>query len=189
MSNPFEVSDTAENTSNTLPPGTRPPSATVFGILNLVFGVLGVCGSIFTLGLLVAFSIPDVSAELLQMEGMEQFQDGTYRAVLMGQTVVGIVLVGILIGSGIGLLKFQPWGRKLANWYAIPQIFMVVVGSAASFMFVVLPALDRASGPAEEAGAYFGMVGGVVGLLFGLLYPVLLLIFMNRKKFKDMIGA
>lgn len=189
MSNPFEVSDAAESATNTLPPGTRPPSATVFGILNLAFGVFGVCGSIFTIGLLVALSIPDFSAELLQADGMEQFQNATYRAVLMGQTVVGIVLIGILIGSGIGLLKFQPWGRTLANWYAIPQIFMVVVGSVASLMFVVLPAFERADSPADEMGAYFGMVGGVFGALFGLLYPVLLLIFMNRKKFKDMIGA
>ncbi len=186
MSNPFEVSN-SDSTGTASPPGTRPPSATVFGILNIVFALFGVCGSIASAGFLFAAGNPDWG--LADSPGMEQFQNSSYRAFLTASLVVSSCLLVLQLASGIGLLKFVPWGRTLAIWYAVLQILFVIVSTVGTFALVILPSLSNAGTQEEQFGAYVGIGSSIVGTLFSLLYPVLVLIFMNRQKFKEAIGA
>ncbi|GAB5406646.1 MAG: hypothetical protein Aurels2KO_48770 [Aureliella sp.] len=186
MSNPFEVTSD-DPSATTLPPGTRPPSATVFGILNLVWGILGICSTVASIGFIAAAANPDFG--MTEAPGMEQFADASYRAFLTVVNILSLALAVLLIASGIGLLKFRPWGRSTAIWYAALTILVLIGTTAGTFVLLLLPSLTNAATPEEQMQAYFGIGGGLVGALFGLIYPVLLLIFMNRQSFKAAINA
>lgn len=187
MTNPFEISDSQPEVG--LPSGKRPVSATVFGILNLVFGIMGICGGIFTVGMLAVVVMPDFAEMFEDNPGMDQFKDPAFRTFLLVQTILSLGLTVLLIISGIGLLKFKPWGRTTAIWYAIPTILVVIGSTIGQYVLVVMPALARAAEGPERLSAIGGLVGGIFGALFGLLYPVLLLIFMNRRSFREQIGG
>ena len=156
----------------------RPTSATVFGILNLVFGCLGLCGVVMSL---VMFSmplnpeIPNPTMELMQASPV-------YAMFLKVSLGLGLIASLVLLAAGIGLLTMKPWGRTLSIGWAVYSIVMGIVGGAMNVVFVMLPLLEQASelaGP-QQAAAMGGVIGGGVGACFGLIYPVLLLIFMFR---------
>ncbi len=188
MSNPYEASTSSE-AGNAFVPAQRPASATVFGVLNLVFGIFGICGGIFTAGLFAVFAIPEMAENLNNMEGMEQFQNPSYRAFLLVSTIINSLLTVVLLVSGTGLLKFKAWGRTAAIWYAIPQIFAIIGGAIAQYYLLVKPAIENAAPGAQGIGEISGAIGGLVGMAFSLIYPVLLLFFMNRKTFVAQITA
>jgi hypothetical protein len=188
MSNPYEASNPSLAGEPVLP-AQRPASATVFGVLNLVFGIFGICGGVVTGGLLVVLAIPEMAESLNELEGMEAFQNPSYRAFLLVTTIINSLLTIVLLISGAGLLKFKAWGRTAAIWYAIPQIVAIIAGGLVQFFLFIKPAIENAAPGAQGIGEISGAIGGIVGMFFSLLYPVLLLIFMNRKTFVAHITA
>jgi hypothetical protein len=175
-------SDPFQSPGGFLPPKpTRPASVTVFGILNLVFGVLGLCGAAFSAAM---FSMmpqnPNMPNPVLELMA----NNPTYRLFTQVSTGLGFIASIVLIVGGIGLLQAKSFGRTLSIGYSLYAILAGIVGSIANFVFLVGPLLEQAqvagAGP-EQAGAIGGMVGGVFGGCIGLVYPVLLLIFMFRR--------
>jgi hypothetical protein len=156
----------------------RPTSVTVFGILNIVFGVLGLCGMVFTIAIL--FGGFDVGADNPVMEIMEgnAFLDVYQKAGI----ALGFIATIALIAAGIALLQMRRWGRTVSIVYACYAILSTLVGIVINFFFLMMPMLERAgdaAGP-ERAGLVGGAVGGTLGGCVGLIYPVLLLYFMLR---------
>jgi len=156
----------------------RPTSVTVFGVLNIVFAVLGVIG---IAGTIVMFAKMDAARNPL----VKLMQDSPAFAAWMKLSLpLGIASTLVLLCAGIGLLMLKRWGRKLSIGYAVYAIVFGLLGTAVNFYFLLLPALDKISdrvGP-EEAAAIGGAVGGTLGGCFGLIHPILLLIFMTRPK-------
>lgn len=189
--NPYQPQTTGS--SNTLAPGQRPVSATVFGILNLVFGILGVCGNIAGIGMFVLMTSDIIDADTKQKMNLQQFDNPLYFGALSAQMVLNGILSIVVIISGIGLLKFKPWGRKLANFYAIGYLILLVTGTAFNIFFTVMPAINEANNPGaapDKIGAAAGGVaGGIFGVCFGVIYPICILIFLNRRQFVDQINA
>lgn len=165
----------------------RPTTATVFGILNIVFGAFGICGSIMgAVGLAAqsalkdaAGNIPNPALELMQ-------QSKLYSTFALVGVVLGLIASIALLTAGIGLLKMQPWGRSLSIGYAIYAIVMGIVGTVVNYVVVVGPMIQRLGdmpeGP-EKAGMLGGAIGGSIGGCFGLIYPIVLLVFMTRPAF------
>ncbi len=187
--NPYQPQ--AAGTGSTLLPGQRPVIATVFGILNLVFGILGVCGNIAGIGLFAFIASGAIDANMRNEMNLQQFEDPVYFAMLSAQMVLNGILSIVIIISGIGLLKFKAWGRKLANFYAVAYLILLVAGVAFNVVFTLLPAINEANNPGadpEKVGAAVGgVVGGVFGICFGVIYPICILIFLNRRSFKEQI--
>jgi hypothetical protein len=162
MSNPYEPPRSSPGFSPSLPPGAspRPTAATVFGVLNMVFAALGLCG------LLMSAAV------------------WTFTIVSLG---LGFVATIVLAISGIGLLQLRPWGRYLAIGYSLFAIIQAVVGTIVNWVFLVAPMMERAGEAGVQGQAAMGAaIGGVLGGCIGLIYPVLLLIFMYRP---NMIAA
>ena len=156
----------------------RPVSLIVFGVLNLVFALLGVMGFAFSALLLfggMQAALDPVTRDL--------FANPAYLAFLKISMLIGLVALLALGAAGIGLLLTKPWGRTLSIGYGVYAILMSLVGMVVNYLFVWQPQLERiqrmAAGP-EQAAMYGGMIGGACGGCVGLIYPVLLLVFMFR---------
>src|SRR6185436_10816593 len=91
----------------------RPHSITVFGILNIVFAVFGIFGMAGTLALL---SITGASNNPVVKVIRES---PTYAMWLKLTMPIAVIACGVLLASGIGLLRLKPWARKVSIGYAI----------------------------------------------------------------------
>jgi len=154
----------------------RPTSATVFGILNLVFAGFGLIGIVASVGLLMVKANSDNPV-------VKIMQESPGFALWFKICIpLGLLSCGVLLAAGIGLLLVKPWGRLLSIGYAIYAIVFGIAGMLVNFLFLVRPMLEQAKGKSgpEAAGAIAGAIGGSIGGCFGMIYPILLLIFMFR---------
>jgi hypothetical protein len=180
MSDPFST-DSPYVSPQVAGPVQRPASATAFGVLNLVFAGLGLCGMCFTaIPFLGLEGMPDQPPNPV-LELIEQ--DQGYRTFMLVSIALGFVATVVLAISGIGLLMMRNWGRQLAIGYGVYGILSGLVGMAITWIWLLGPLLEQANraGPGpEQAAAIGGIVGGVVGGCFGMAYPIILLVFMLR---------
>jgi len=145
----------------------RPTSVTVFGVLNIVFGAIGL--------LSLPMSLATLSGKMPGAMGALT-QDPTWRAYMTVGLVVGPIMCIVLIAAGIGLLKLLKWARLVSIYYAIVAIVWGIVGVAFTLVYVVPKITGSMSGPAATGGAIGGLAGGVIGMV----YPILLIVFMLR---------
>lgn len=175
-----------ETTPPSLPFSAKPPGALkVFGILNIIFGAMGLLGVLPSLSLY--FRPLDgqtgVMADLLR-------SDAFYLSAMRIVSLPGMLFVFAQFISGFGLLKALEWARRLAIGSAIYGIIAgVFVGwlsmtRVMPFMLkqVVPPGTDPAIAETTRIAA---MVSGGIGLVIGMLFPVLLLIFLTRPRVRD----
>lgn len=155
----------------------RPTVVTVFGILNIVFGAMGlVC---MPISLLITFAMPANGNPALQaMRDNQVLRVWTYAG-----GVLGLFASGVLLAAGIGLLKLKPWARRASIGYGIYAIAAGLIGLVIHLLVMVPLVRDAPSGPAGAA-VFGGVVGGVIGGLVGLIYPILLIMFMMRSTVK-----
>jgi hypothetical protein len=163
----------------------RPTPVTIFGILNIIFGVLGIL-SIF--GMLALFAIIGSDSDNPVIQAMQTnpaiqvMKNPSYAAYFKFSMVLGLAACVVLLISGIGLLKFKPWARMLCIIYGVYGIISVIGSSIANYYFLIQPMLQKAAteqGP-DAAGAMGGITGGTYGSCIGIIYPVCLLYFMTR---------
>ena len=147
----------------------RPAAVTVFGILNIVFAALGLCGTLLALaGLFV-----EAEGPLAELD-----REPFWRAWCVIGVVGGLAMEAALLAAGIGLLNLRRWARLTSIYYAIVALVWGAIGLVVVFTFLI-PKLARHMGDPAAVG---GVIGGVAGGCIGLVYPVLLLIFMTRPR-------
>lgn len=149
----------------------RPASVTVFGVLNLLYGGLSLCGVAVTIPLLMV----EVGQKPVGMLGSESlvYQVWTYFSL-----AISVPLTIQLLAAGVGLLRMRRWGLTLSLWYAALDLLLTFVGVVFIAIYVAVPLLqgEVAGGPAEIGGA----IGGVIGGAFGMIYPALMWYFLSR---------
>lgn len=161
-------------------PGPRPPvSLKVFGILNIVFGGLGLFGGLFSAVMYFGSSDGRLFGQRNPVLEIAH-ESPTYLSYMKLTTIVGLLAVVLLIVAGIGLLKAKNWARLASIGYAIYGIVGGVVGIVMTWKYVMGP-LSEKGGPAAAGGAMGGLVGGLVALA----YPVVLLIFMRKRNVRE----
>jgi hypothetical protein len=153
----------------------RSTAVTIFAILNIVFGALGlICGPLS----LVQIFVPQ-PGPAGQIYGL--MRQGPYLIWLIAGGLFGLVMSGVLIASGIGMLRLASWGRLLGIMYGAYGLFAAVATTAMYAGFVLPPAMqmaEAAEGP-ERAGQIGGAIGGMIrGFCGGIFYPMILLVFL-----------
>ena len=85
----------------------RPTTALVFGILNIVFFVLGLCGTIIPLSVVFVQQNPNAPSNPLidLMQSSDAFK--AFTVISAGLGLVGAI---VLCFAGIGLLMMRNWG-------------------------------------------------------------------------------
>src|SRR5436309_11142195 len=117
----------------------RPTSVTVFGVLNIVFGVIGVFSLFGTVALFF------MSAESSTNPVIKIMASSPAYATWLKLTIpLGLLGAVANIAAGIGLLKLKEWGRKLSIAYGVFALVMGVVGIVVNFIYLVGPLLEQA---------------------------------------------
>ena len=184
----------------------RPTSVIVIAIFQLIFGGLGLmcnlcAGIVLLAGGPQAFQFagagPNPGTTL--QEEMEKFQSEKLpqaKAVQAVGFVTSLLFALMMVASGIGLLKMQPWARTLAIVYAIAGIANALFTTIYALMYTApmmreFIALKKSQGnlkPQEtitiNALELSTNLAGYSPLLF-LVYPIIVLIILLRPK----IGA
>ncbi len=151
----------------------RPTSVTVIGILNIVFGGLGVICAPTVMLLLAIAAVAGRHGAFVQSLPALQEGNSQYGLVAVNMTRV-LIVSALLIVAGIGLLSMKPWGRVLSIVYGILEIAWVIVWPFASYHFMAAP-----SSGTEEIGRALTIP---FAICCGLIYPVVVLSFMFSSK-------
>jgi hypothetical protein len=133
------------------PQRVRPTSVTVLGILNIVFG---------SLGLIYTPSI--VEKQIQQRAEMLQLESAT-MAYRVGGYIGSFSCMILLLAAGIGLLYQKRWARQCSygyGWFAIVCGLLLIIKAAISDYEIQFDYL--------------------YDLIIGLIYPIILVIFMKR---------
>ena len=165
----------------------RPTSLTVFAILNLVFGGLGMfCNLCGVAGLVATPALEKMQKDqgakggfdTLELQKHMEARIPGYAILQWSQVGIGVILSLILILGGIGLLRMQPSARWLCVGYSIISIIYHL-----SYMIytiiIVNPEIDEwltKQGVQLPSGLF--TAGSVAGAIIGMTYAVVLLIFM-----------
>ena len=162
----------------------RPVGVTVFAILNLGFGLLGLFGILFTIVMAVwnpnFGGAPNPTFELME-------DSVAYRVFFFGSMVLGAVFTLLLVVSGIGLFQMSAAARKMAIAYAIYSIISGIVGMVVNIFVIFLPMIEQVNlqGGPQRAVLIAGTIGGLVGTLLALVFPIAILIYFSRPKVKE----
>lgn len=147
----------------------RPTSITVFGVLNIVFGALGVLGT--------CFSILDFFLPLVPMPPIIEEPGPVLRAYSLGSSVLHFIASIVLVVAGIGLLKLRPWARIMSIGYGIYDIVSCLINMVVGPIMMSRMVVEM--GESEVVVAV--VIAGILGPCVGLIYPILLIIFMCRE--------
>lgn len=150
-------------------PDERPTAVTVIGIINIIFGALGLtclCISLVTMFMPQPYE-----------------QSAALRGFGILNLVISLALSGALLASGIGLMSRSAWARMLAIRWAIANLVWSVISLVASIAWVMPETMaamaDRM--PPEQAAMASTMTYVFLGIsVLFMIYPVLVLIFMRK---------
>ncbi len=184
MSNPYPnryaIPMSLPQYQGTRAPNDKPAAITVFGILNLVFGALGLCNLGFRL---LGFA---VMMGNMPNRGQNPFADDPFGiAFNVAALAVSTVCTISIITGGILLLQNKDLGRILTIFYGWLSLgFGLVSLFVVAIMILRSPQIPDAQ-RAEATGVLISMVAvwSCIGIL-GLIYPGLAIFFMTRENVK-----
>jgi len=167
----------------------RPASVIVFGVINLVFAGLGLCGGVFAvIGLAVLNAPRNPRMPNPALDAM--LNNPAYATFQYVSVVLGLIATIVIAMAGIGLLMSKAWGRHLSIVWAVYTLVMTVVGGVVNYVYLISPMMEKAGrgGGPEQAGLIGGIIGGMIGTCLAPIYPVILLIFMYRRNLVDYLN-
>lgn len=161
----------------------RPTVVTVFGVLNLVFGGLGLlCVPLSALSMLAMPGLQQMNANMgIPNPGLDMLESPAYRLSMIIYLTVTLAGAIALVVGGIGLLKLRPWGRSLSIIYGALKIVAVPIVNVVNYVTITQPMFEQMPAqtmPFASFASATSAVGAVVGCCFQMIYPVVLLIFM-----------
>ena len=157
----------------------RPLTASIFGILHIVFGsvvfLLNCCNTV-VLPIAPLIDDPQIRRDLNERpEFVLMQEEPVFFGFLLGSTIGGTIVGAVLLASGIGLWKGWPWARFASNVVACVGILLAALQIIGTAIFM----------PPPEATGAAAVPIFFCGFLLLSLYPILMLIFLNRRPVKD----
>jgi len=143
---------------------SRPGCVSAFGVLNIIFGGLGILSLFYGL-----ISIP-MSAQMLGL-GKE------YITFCLLSLPIGTAISIFLIVLGIGLLKLKAWARK---WSVIYAIFALFYGPLMTLVTIILMFRGKPTTPEGTIGLIVGAGAAAFGSLLGLIYPIFMIVYLRK---------
>jgi len=176
-----------------------PRIVTVFGVMHIVFAVIGLLSAAWALFSALAGNPfmkmqgagPEVQAQLaLEAKLMTPVMTHSGLAILIGL---------VMITAGIKLLKGRRDGLAWSNKYAYLSLLAKVANLVMAFV-VVIPATREMMGDVMKGASgmpasatmmmeIFLIAGAVGEILVTALYPVLALVLLNRKGLREWFAA
>lgn len=154
-------------------PAKPPGVIKVFGILNIVFGGMGLLCSPLSL---IALVVP--------MSSKQQFGYTPFMVHwLIVSVIIGMMGAVVMLASGIGLCKMKEWGRKLAIYYAIFGCIMPIISTIVTLSHPIMT-----GGPNPEFQKMAQMVGVLAGIVIGWTYNGLLIYFLTKPSVKEALA-
>lgn len=167
----------------------QPQTVKIFGILHIVFAILGFLSIVYTIFITV-FGNPFLKfsattpASKAQAEAQLAMEEQMLPATIGGSVLV-IIIGTLMLIAGVKMLKSRRDGLKWSNRYAWTSL----AGKAINLILVItysIPAMkemtDRVGGSTPMPG-FFGPVMAasmIVGVLITCTYPILSLILLNK---------
>lgn len=175
-----------ESSPPPLPPAPKPAVLTVFGILNILFGTIGLLSALITCRLYVTplESQTGVMADLLRSNA---FCASCLRAIF----IPGLIFVILQFVSGIGLLRSSELARKTA---LVCSLYSIAAGLFVGWLniryilpFTIEHSLQQVKGSqaAAEMMRSVTQAAGYAGIVIGLIYPILAFVLLSRAKVRQ----
>jgi hypothetical protein len=169
-------------------PDPRPTSVKVIAILAIIFGGWmvfgGLCSILQNMGMQLT---PNPVADAMN-------EDKLVRIVTIVSLIVGTILGGIELASGIGALKLKAWARSGFIWYAIVNIATTLVGVVVNILVLnprMQPLVQKAIQSNAQLNTPFmqwvmriAVYIGYVSAVLVLIWSMLVLRYMNRPDVK-----
>ncbi|MBT4694382.1 MAG: hypothetical protein HOB73_13665 [Planctomycetaceae bacterium] len=170
----------------------KPKAIKVFGILNVIFGGLGLLFTCIGLGAILAITsdlipVPDGQANPAIVKQNENAFLYVYNIT---SAMVALFFTIVLLISGIGLLKNKKWGRTAGlawSGYCVLATIVVLVVTWTHIYPYQLETMDEATAavPNIEAVLMGAMIFSNVLSVGFLIYPGLFALFSSKQPFKD----
>jgi hypothetical protein len=223
MENPYEPPGSRLERVERLDPGPtiarpRHTSLVVLGILNIVFGSLGLlCCSPYKIigglaaparfdegggkdgagveaeeGADAAAQAPGDTQDLFMRKLIELASTPMMRRFNLTDGVLGFVASAMLIVGGCGLIMQKKWGRLVSIICAFLGILSAIAGMLVQTIAIIQPLMRFAQGfgdPAAQAGVIGAVIGAYGQGLMMLIYPAVLLILLTRPRIQAAFQA
>jgi magnesium-transporting ATPase (P-type) len=146
---------------------------TVFGVLNCVFGVIGIVSAIMAISIWLGYDSVKQHTPNSLLERM-----AAERVAVNISYIIYLAISVYLLILGCGLLKMKTWARKgsiICAWMfiiwclATPLTYLAIMAGTKTPMNELLTLITR----------YMN------GLQTGLVYPILLIIFMKTRELRE----
>ena len=197
-SNPYQFdSQTPYATAPQAEALVKPKAIKVFGVLNVIFGGLGLLGTCIGLGAILAITsglipVPDGQSNPAFVTQDENSFLYSYNII---SAACALIFTIVLLVSGIGLLRHQKWGRTTGLAWSVYSILSTIVTTVITWTHIYpyqLEMLDTneatAGLPNMEAILLGSMIFGNVLSVGYLIYPGLFAVFSSKQPFKDALN-
>jgi len=175
----------------------KPKAIKVFGILNVIFGGLGLLGTCIGLGAILAIT----SGLLPAPEGQSnpafvtQDEDAFLYFYNIISAAFALLFTIVLLTSGIGLLRHKRWGRNTGLAWVAYSVIATIITSVVTWTHIyphqleMLPTNEAmANVPNMEVILLGSMIFGNVLSVGFLIYPGLFALFSSKPSFKDALN-
>src|SRR5579864_5157442 len=171
-----------------VPPKPRPTSVTVLAILAIIFGSLGVLGTLCNIPQYLGMSFgPNPVIDEIR-------SDKLLMSYMIGSLVLAMILSIALLWAGIGSLSLKRSARTTMIGYAIAYLIVGVIGLIMN-LAVINPRTSQATQramagnpqlntPQMKALMQYSMYGGVCFGVVLMIWPVIILYYMTRPHVK-----